>query len=129
MNITLAPLRRKTIKLKNDNLTLQYNILRGRENIGENLIEIISGKTKILIELGKALTDDNSLSSLEQTVIATIYDAVIVSHYHANHAGIIKHKSDCPIYVGNNACRILDTINEYQNHPKTQRKNIKLIPI
>ncbi|MDE6028834.1 MAG: hypothetical protein K2F90_00755 [Clostridiales bacterium] len=94
--------------------TLNYNILRGRNKIGENLIEITYGKTKILVELGKALDGGDELSDLEKTVLNTKYNAVVASHYHADHAGLIEYKTDCPIYIGSGAYRILQAMNEYR---------------
>ncbi len=101
---------------------LKYNILRGREKIGENLIEIEYGKTKLLVELGKALDGGEELSDIEKAVLQEKYDAVIVSHYHADHAGLIEQKRDCPIYLGAGARRILEAMDEY--HGKTLPDNI-----
>ena len=96
--------------------TLEYKILRGKEKIGENLIEFTYGKTKILAELGKALKGGTELSDLEKIVLKTNYNAVIVSHYHADHAGLIVYKKDCPIYIGCGAYRIIKAMNEYQGN-------------
>ena len=101
---------------------LTYNILRGQDKIGENLIEISYGATKLLVELGKALDGGNELSEIEQTVLQTKYDAVIVSHYHADHAGLIEYKTDCPIYIGSGAYRIVKAMSEY--HGKALASNI-----
>ncbi|MDE6200301.1 MAG: hypothetical protein K2M47_00260 [Clostridiales bacterium] len=64
--------------------SLDYNILRGREKIGENLIEITYGDTRILVELGKAL--DGNGDQLEREILNEHYSAVVVSHYHEDHA-------------------------------------------
>lgn len=94
--------------------TLEYNILRGQDKIGENLIEITYGETKILAELGKALDGGDELSDIEKIVLQTKYDGVVVSHYHADHAGLIEHKKDCPIYIGSGAYRIVQAMSEYR---------------
>lgn len=80
--------------------TLTYDILRGKDKIGENLIEISYGETRILVELGKALDGGEELSETEKHVLETPYRAVVVSHYHADHAGLIVYKRDCPVYIG-----------------------------
>ncbi len=96
---------------------LNYHILRGKDKIGENLIEVSYGGTKILVELGKALGGGEELSDLEKAVLREKYDAVIVSHYHADHAGLIGEKHDCPVYIGAGARRILEAMNEYRGVP------------
>lgn len=101
---------------------LTYNILRGQDKIGENLIEISYDETKILVELGKALDGGDELSDTEKIVLQTKYNAVVVSHYHADHAGLIEHKKDCPIYIGNGAYRIVKAMCEY--HGKQIADNI-----
>lgn len=114
---------KKDNSAKTEKPVLSFNILRGKDKIGENLIEISYGNTKILLELGKSLDGDDKLSDIEESVLKTNYKAVIVSHYHADHAGLIGYKSDCPIYIGNGAYRILKAINEF--HGKEMGSNIK----
>lgn len=91
---------------------LGYNILRGQDKIGENLIEISYGETKILAELGKALDGGDEQS--EREILKKSYTAVIVSHYHEDHAGLIKYKRDCPVYIGNGAYRIIKAAGDYK---------------
>ncbi len=95
--------------------TLNYTILRGQDKIGENLIEISYGETKILVELGKALDGDDEFSEIEKRVLETHYNAVVVSHYHADHAGFIEYKKDCPVYIGSGAYRIVKAMCEYRS--------------
>ena len=104
----------KKHKQEVDTPALTYNVLRGKDKIGENLIEISYGDTKLLVELGKALDGDDELSEIEKNVLETPYNAVIVSHYHADHAGLIGYKKDCPIYIGKGAYRILNAMSEYR---------------
>lgn len=94
------------------NKSLDYNILRGREKIGENLIEITYGDTRILVELGKAL--DGNGEQFERAILKKHYSAVVVSHYHEDHAGLIQYKRDCPVYIGQGAYRIVSAICDYR---------------
>ncbi len=100
--------------------SFEYIILRGKEKIGENLIEITYGDTRILVELGKAL--DGNGEKFEQEILKEHYSAVIVSHYHEDHAGLIQYKRDCPVYIGNGAYRIVKAMSEY--HGKKMPENI-----
>lgn len=117
---------------------LEYNVLRGRDRIGENLIEISYGKTKILVELGKSLDDGDE--QFEREILQKPYFAVVVSHYHEDHAGLIKYKTDCPVYIGQGAYRILkargdfngedisDNILTYRNGQPFYAGNVKITP-
>ena len=91
--------------------TLEFNVLRGKDKIGENLIEISYGDTKILVELGKSLEGGDE--QFEQEILSKPYSAVVVSHYHEDHAGLIKYKRDCPIYIGVGACRIVKAMSDF----------------
>lgn len=93
-------------------LELKYNILRGHNKIGENLIEISYGGAIILVELGKSL--DGSGEQLEQEILNKEYSAVVVSHYHEDHAGLIKNKKDCHVYIGGGAYRVLKAMGAYR---------------
>ena len=106
---------------------LGYQILRGKDKIGENLIRVTCGDVKILVELGKPLdSDENSTQrdiEFEKAILQEDFSAVVVSHYHEDHAGLISCKQDCPIYIGKGAYRILKTSYEYRG--KDFPKNLK----
>lgn len=91
---------------------INYNILRGKDKIGENLIEIRYGETRILVELGKSLEGNDE--KFEHEIINKPYSAVIVSHYHEDHAGLIKYKRDCHVYMGQGTYRIMKAMGDYQ---------------
>ena len=91
---------------------LKTNVLRGKEHVGENLIEITDGKTKILIECGVSLNPSKRSQEIERAVLSTHYDAIIISHSHLDHAGLLKSevKADA-IYMGESTYKLL-TITE-----------------
>ena len=100
---------------------LEFAILRGEDKIGENLIEISCGDTKLLVELGKSLGGGDD--QFEREILQKPYSAVIISHYHEDHAGLIKYKRDCPIYLGAGADRVLGAMLAY--HGEELPENVR----
>lgn len=87
---------------------LIVNILRGENKIGENLIEVTDKKSKILIECGVALNQTDETRRIERRVLETRYDAIIVSHSHMDHAGLLKSKVKAnKIFMGKSTCELL----------------------
>ncbi|MBE5750074.1 MAG: hypothetical protein E7346_04320 [Clostridiales bacterium] len=88
---------------------LKVNILRGKDNIGENLIEVTGKKTKILLECGVALEPTEKSKRIETQVLNTEYDAIIITHYHADHSDLLKNPLKAEkIYISNGALKILE---------------------
>ena len=92
--------------------SLSYNVLRGKDKIGETIIEIAYGANRILVELGKSLEGGDEL--FEHQLLKKHYSAVIISHYHEDHAGLIYRKYDCPVFVGEGAYRVLNAMSAYR---------------
>ena len=67
-------------------IELKYDILRGRDKIGENLIEI--------------------------------------SHYHEDHAGLIRQNDDCPVYMWQRTYKILEAMGVHRG--KKMPQNIEI---
>ena len=87
---------------------LTVNILRGENKIGENLIEITDKKSKLLLECGVAITPTEETRKIEECVLETLYDAIIVSHSHMDHAGLLKNKVQAKeIYMGKSTYELL----------------------
>lgn len=106
---------------QSERTTLEYIVLRGQDKIGANLIEISYGETKILVELGKSL--DGGDEVFEKEILNKPYSAVVVSHYHEDHAGLIKNKRDCPVYTGQGTYRIIKAMGDYRG--EEMPKNIE----
>ncbi len=87
----------------------KVEIIRGKNKVGENLIEIKSKKAKILLECGLALEPTEKTNEREKKILRTFYDAVIVSHYHLDHAGLLSFplKTNA-IYMGKATYKILE---------------------
>ncbi|MEK6647585.1 MAG: MBL fold metallo-hydrolase [Candidatus Firestonebacteria bacterium] len=118
-------------------------IHRGTKEIGGSCVEVIAGKTRILIDFGMPLVDENKLSfdekKLENKSIAELkamkvlpditgvyndeekkIDAILLSHSHKDHYGLLKYVNpDIPVYISEGACKLIHVLNVFthkQNH-------------
>ena len=76
---------------------MEITIHRGTEEIGGTCMELSSGNTRLLIDCGDALSDDSKDVDLSKLS----FDAVLISHPHMDHFGMIERLSDdMPVYMG-----------------------------
>ena len=97
---------------------LTYRILDGEGRIGANLIEIAYKGNKILLECGIELDPTEYGRQMRETVFRNQYDACLITHYHADHAGLMKRMQiKTATYIGPQAKKILQatTRNLYRN--------------
>lgn len=94
---------------------MNVNIIRGKNQIGGNIIEISTGKTKILLDAGLELDGENELPDIKGLLDFAGYDAVFVSHYHSDHLGLVyrAHK-DIPVYMGEGCYNIISASDRYK---------------
>lgn len=93
-------------------------IHRGRNEIGGNCIEIISPQIRILLDIGQPLSDESVLLTPEQKNV----DAVIISHPHQDHYGLIDQvPGDVPVYMGLTAQKLIRAIGLFLNRPVSER--------
>ena len=85
---------------------MKLRILKGTNQIGGCITEIVSNKgTKIIIDLGEDLPDDNVSKPKNPNIYGlTIgekkYDAVFITHSHGDHIGLINYVLDgIDVYV------------------------------
>lgn len=96
-------------------LSLSYKILDGKGRIGANLIEICYRKTRLLVECGTELEHSVYGEEIRKKVLKSHYRACLISHYHADHAGLIdKIIKRTTVYIGATAKRILQITNKKQ---------------
>ena len=95
-------------------------IHRGQNQIGGNIIEISTEKTKIMLDVGLELDEEKNktLPNIEGLFDSKGYDAIFVTHYHGDHLGLAynTHK-DIPLYIGEKSARIIQTSDAYKGVP------------
>ena len=96
---------------------MKVNVLRGENQIGGNIVEISTEKTKILLDVGLELDNEKNIQKPEINGLFDFkgYDGVFISHYHGDHFGLAYdiHK-DIPIYMGEQAYKIIKASDEYK---------------
>ena len=76
---------------------MEITIHRGSHEIGGTCIQLSTEQSSILLDLGLPL----SKVSKELDVAALTPDAVLISHPHQDHFGLIEAlKPDVPVYMG-----------------------------
>lgn len=94
---------------------MKVHIIRGKNQIGGNIIEISTEKTKILLDAGLELDGENELPDIRDLFDFAGYDAVFVSHYHADHLGLVYHAhKDIPVYMGEGSYNIIRASDRYK---------------
>ncbi len=103
---------------------MNIKVHRGFDRIGGNIIEIDSGTTRILFDIGLDLDPENNLSlpNIEGLFDKKDFDAIFISHYHSDHLGLIyKVNQDIPVYIGEKSYGIVQASNRY-----LQKENFKV---
>ena len=99
---------------------MKIQIHRGENQIGGNIIEVATERTKIILDVGLELDDEKNktLPNIPGLFDYRGYDAVFVSHYHGDHLGLAYcvHK-DIPLYMGEKSTRIIQASDAYKGVP------------
>lgn len=91
-------------------------IHRGKNQIGGNIVEISTPKTRILLDIGLDLKEENNeeLPKVEGLFDKKGFDAVFISHYHGDHIGLAyKINKDIPLYMGKASFEIVKAADKY----------------
>jgi ribonuclease J len=84
---------------------LKITIHKGSHEIGGNCIQISSGKTSILLDAGLPLSPYSQRVDLSHLIV----DAVLISHPHQDHFGLMGTlPPGTPIYIGRLARSLID---------------------
>ena len=98
---------------------MKVNVIRGKNQIGGNIIEISTDNTKILLDAGLELDNDkqDELPDIPALFEYAGYDAVFVSHYHGDHLGLVyKAHRDISVYIGESSYNIIKTTDNYKGN-------------
>lgn len=96
---------------------MKVHIHRGQNQIGGNIIEIATDTTKILLDAGLELNDNDkqSLPPIQGLFDYAGYDAIFISHYHGDHIGLVYHThKDIPVYMGEASFNIIQASDHYK---------------
>jgi ribonuclease J len=93
---------------------LEIHIHRGSNEIGGTCVQLSAGKTTILIDVGMPLVDDGKPA----TVPSGDIDAVLISHPHQDHFGLIDLlPAAMPVYTGPIARELFQATRLFLNKP------------
>lgn len=100
---------------------MKVHIHRGQNQIGGSIIEVSTSGTRIILDAGIGLEEGNSVHIPQIDGLFTgakKYDAVFVSHYHADHVGLMNYLTDgIPVWMGERSYAILRSSNDYRGLP------------
>lgn len=95
---------------------MDVKVLRGERQIGGNIIEVSTATTRILLDVGLELNEENQkLPDIDGLFDNASYDAVFISHYHGDHLGLAYYiDKSIPLYIGEDSYKIVRTTDEYK---------------
>ena len=88
-------------------------VLRGRNQIGGNLIQVTCGGTKILLDAGETLEGEADIPPQAAWLTEPGgCDATFLTHTHRDHMGLAEQiHPDIPLYLGYRAWKVLRAVN------------------
>ncbi|MFI3298140.1 MAG: MBL fold metallo-hydrolase [bacterium] len=99
---------------------MQIKIYRGINQIGGCITEIATSKTRVLIDLGQNLPDNEGKINDNFATTETIksltdgVDAIFYTHYHGDHVGLMEYvPKEIPQYIGKVAKKVIKTKAKY----------------
>lgn len=108
---------------------MQITVHRGLNQIGGNVVEIATAKTKILLDAGLELESmeetecERTELDFNKLLAERNYAAVFISHYHADHVGLLKYAGKLPpVYMGKMAYKLFKATEEYK------KQNVNFTP-
>lgn len=117
--------------IENSSLNLKIKILKGTNQIGGCITEIKSDKARIIIDFGEDLENGEKEASKNIKIDGLTYgkpkyDAVFITHSHADHIGLINYiLPEIPVYVEEKSYQIYKLLCDFTN--KEYRENVNKV--
>ena len=100
---------------------MNVKIYRGTHQIGGSVTGISTGKTRVIIDMGKPLLSGKS-GERENLRIDEPYNAVVFTHYHGDHTGLMEDiASNIPLYIGEGARELFLASEIHKGSGKAER--------
>ncbi len=101
---------------------MKIKLYRGAHQIGGCVTGISTSQTRILIDMGSVLPDTAGNMPDDHLKIDEPYDAVVFTHNHVDHIGLMKFISpSVPLYIGEGAREIFRLAKEHKHSPLVSR--------
>ena len=98
---------------------MKITVHRGQNQIGGSIIEVSTESTRVVFDVGINLdeTECVKIPAIEGLFQGDpLYDAVIISHYHSDHIGLLNYLlGGIPIYIGKQAFSVIQAASSYTN--------------
>ena len=98
---------------------MKITVHRGQNQIGGSIIEVSTESTRVVFDVGINLdeTECVKIPAIEGLFQGKpLYDAVIISHYHSDHIGLLNYVlGGIPIYIGKQAFSVVQAASSYTN--------------
>lgn len=100
---------------------MKVTVIRGENQIGGSMIEIVSNQARLLLDAGMELDEQYppKIPDIDGLFRGTpSFDAILISHYHQDHTGLLNFVlKDIPIYMAKNMAAINETVLRRMNIP------------
>lgn len=110
---------------------MKIKIIRGTNQIGGCITEISTQKSKIIIDFGEELSDEENRNKEEVKIEGLThgkpsYDGVFITHSHSDHIGLIDRiMTEIPVYVEKESQKIYEVSNDFSF--KKSKNDTKLV--
>lgn len=102
---------------------MEVKIIKGTSQIGGAITEISHNNTRIIIDFGEDLEKVESFELDGLTYGIPCYNAVFITHHHADHIGLInKIMEKIPIFIEEKALKIYNLTSDFCNKERIKRK-------